>query len=395
MMKFLGQTITAQKTFSISLTKKAVIVITCLLLNLTITSAAKAEEIVITVDGNGSGSSNEAQVQSQATTEVSQNNSANVTNNVDSNTNTGNNDATQNTGGDTTISTGDAENTTNVNNENINTNVANVTDCCNGGTTVNVSGNGAGSTNVGVADSSTTHLVSQNNYASISNNITVNANTGYNNASFNGGSSAIITGNIKALTYVNNENINNSFYDGQISMMGDSSVIIKDNGTDSFNMVTLNDDTSILISNNNLANILNNVEHNLNTGGNTTLANIGDAAIITGNIISDITINNENINSNFVEVSCNNCNKPNGDGDGDGNGNGGGPTPPTTPGTSTVQGAGGSSSSGNGSSGPAGNILPATGNSIPYTLFATLILFFMFLSGLYLRFNSAHAPPLV
>jgi hypothetical protein len=173
--------------------------------------------------------------------------------------------------------------------------------------------------------------------------------------------------------------------------VANQSAVIKiaGNGEDSFNNAALNNNSDIVISDTNIADILNNVETNLNTGGNEALKNVGDTAIITGNITNDVTINNENINSNFVKVSCN-CEKqpeqkPS--------------TPPvTTPAsgsTSVVQGASGSSSSSSSSSnGPAaGAMLPATGSTLPFTLIATLLLFFTFLSGLYLRFHPANAPP--
>ena len=51
------------------------------------------------------------------------------------------------------------------------------------------------------------------------------------------------------------------------------------------------------------------------------------------------------------------------------------------------------SSSGSSTGGPA--TLPRTGSTIPLTLIATILLFFLFLSGLYLRYNSANAPPTI
>ena len=336
------------------------------------------------MNGNGAGSSNQVQVSSQNNTQVSQNNDANVTNNVNSNSNTGNNSAPSNTNGSATIATGNASSSTTVNNQNINTNSANSNCGCQNNSSTNISGNGADSTNTVFNSNSTSMIVGQSNTAYISNNITTNADTGYNSASYNGGQTSIFTGNIYASTTINNKNINNSAYFGSNGF--DSSLLtISNNGAGSFNDAMLGNTVSVVVTNTNLASITNNVEHDLNTGGNTTLGNLGDSAIVTGDIVSKVTINNENINSSFVAASCD-CNNP---------GNPDHPTPPSapsTPGTSIVQGSGGNSGSGS-SNGTPGNVLPVTGSSIPLTLIATLAFLFMFLSGLYLRFHGANAPP--
>lgn len=367
--------------------KKVAFFTLCLLLNLTFASIAKAEEIVVEISGNGSNSSNEVQIQSQNTNTVSQENNANLTNNAVTNANTGNNNTNSNTNGDSTILTGDVNATTNVNNQNVNTNIASGENClCDSSTTVLIIGNGTGSSNTTYIANGHSTIVSQNNTTNIYNNVIVNLNTGYNTASYNSGSAAIITGNIKATTSVNNKNINNSNYLGESIFSSNSSVAIKGNGKDSYNQVVINENNKTNIEVYNLAEILNNVEHNLNTGGNSTIANLGDSVIVTGNIESDIVVNNENINSSYVEIDCE-CN-PDGDTP---------PTPPTAPtlpgnGSSIVQGASGSSTS-SGSSGPAaGSTLPATGSS-PFTFYLTLILLCMFLTGLYLRFHSSNAPP--
>lgn len=385
MTMFFGQNTTAPRNFV--LLRKAAVFLACLILNFTLTKVVTAEEIVVTVTDNGSGSSNQVQVTNQNNTTVTQNNEANINNNVDTNANTGNNDASLNGNGETTVVTGDATSTTSVNNQNINTNSA-VTNCnCSTDTTTTISGNGSGSYNSAGINNTTNTIIGQSNYATINNNITVNANTGNNKASFNGGNSTIVTGNIWANTTVNNKNINNSFYDGD-QIMFSAQVKIDGNGANSYNSLNLSNNSNVVITDTNIANIINNIEQNLNTGGNETLKNLGDSAIITGDIISNITVNNENINSSFVHVDCD-CEKaPEGPK---------APPPATTPtnptinpGVSYVQPSSGNS----GSSGPAaGAILPATGATIPFTLVASLVLFFMLLSGLYLRFHASHAPP--
>ncbi|HRN96032.1 MAG TPA: hypothetical protein PLD54_01130, partial [Candidatus Levybacteria bacterium] len=55
--------------------------------------------------------------------------------------------------------------------------------------------------------------------------------------------------------------------------------------------------------------IYNDVVHTLNTGGNSANGNIGDVAILTGDVKSTITITNE-VNSNYVEIDCGCKEKP-------------------------------------------------------------------------------------
>ena len=47
----------------------------------------------------------------------------------------------------------------------------------------------------------------------------------------------------------------------------------------------------------------------MNTGQNFANGNVGDVAISTGNILSEITVLNENINSNIADVDCV-CDRP-------------------------------------------------------------------------------------
>lgn len=367
--------------------RRAVIFSACLLLNLSLVTAVKAEEIVIEVSGNGSESNNEVNVQSQAATTVAQNNNAEISNSVNSNADTGGNSANSNTNGDTQITTGGANTTTSINNQNINSNVANEGACnCSHTTNVEVSGNGAGSDNKTYVTHNGSTYVNQTNNARITNNIIVNANTGYNKASYNtGGSSTIITGAIYAKTNVSNKNINNSF-NSIDSALGSSSVVIMSNGEGSDTNVVVNQANDIEINVVNIADIINNIEHILNTGGNETLNNLGDSVIITGGIESDVTVENENINSSYSEVDCE-CDDPSVPQTPSQ------PTNPTAPngGTSIVQGTSGST----GSAGTSGSSLPKTGLTIPLTFVATLIFIFMFLSGLYLRFSSSKSPPTI
>lgn len=354
------------------------------------TQAAHAEEIV--VSSNGSGSNNTVTTTSSSSTTVSQNNEARIENNVTTNADTGNNQASNNTGDNTSVITGDATTTSTVNNENINTNTATVNS---GQPSVSgeISGNGSGSQNSVNTVSNTTTSLSQVNNATITNSIVTHANTGNNKAQYNSGNTTIKTGTITALHTIQNKNINNSVgkIDGT-SCSGECisqavSLLIRNNGAYSVNNLSVqfsNDKNSTTY---NWADIVNSSIMDLNTGGNVASFNNGDVLIQTGGILAITTINNENINSNTVEISCN-CVKQT-------------PvTPPPAGGQDSApnnnNSSGGGSGSSSGSSSPAtlgtaiGGVLPATGSNMLFWLtIASLIMFF---GGWYLRFRSGCAP---
>lgn len=353
----------------------------CFAVNASSLGRVYATEIVI--EGNGGGSDNQVQVTSTTETTVTQENNAEVSNNVENNANTGGNEANSNNG-NTNIQTGNAENSTTVNNENINSNSAEAGPCnCEQDTTIKISGNGTGSNNTVYGGVSNTSTVNQTNNATIKNNITVKANTGYNTANYNTGNATIKTGNITSSVVVNNKNINNSYASVALPTLT-ANVVIAGNGAHSDNIAYLNIQKSLVTNNTNNADILNNVFTFLNTGGNKANGNTGDVAILTGDIISNILINNENINSNFVHADCE-CENPEN------------PqptptiTPPPPPGKCTDNcnptngSVGGASASSGG-----GEVLPATGSYFLYLItLASLITFFM---GWYLRFRSGVAP---
>ena len=167
--------------------------------------------------GNGAGSSNQGSATTTNNNNTGQNNSATVKNNLDQTTNTGGNDTSMNVG-NSSINTGDA-NTTGTVITSVNTNVdgiavsefnvvddhvgdiildfaANCIAGC-GGTSLAAqnSGNGAYSYNDASTTNTTNNNVDQTNIADIGNDLTLVANSGYNDASFNtNGDSNITTG---------------------------------------------------------------------------------------------------------------------------------------------------------------------------------------------------------
>jgi hypothetical protein len=370
------------------MSKKIILSVTlCFALNASVITHAFADEYVIS--GNGSGSNNQIQTTTSQNTTVEQSNNAEVTNNVNNSADTGNNQ-TNNNNGDTNIETGNISSNTQVNNDNINTNFAQNNPCCNG--TENkyvIDGNGAGSKNSIVSELNTTIVSTQTNNAKITNNITVNANTGKNEANNNNGNVTIKTGNISSIITVNNQNINNSVQklSGSIPTVN---VFVKDNGAKSENNISLLINKNINSNVTNNANILNNIFSYLNTGRNKANGNNGDVFIETGDLLSQININNS-ANKSFTVVNDCGCEIPNHEK----------PTPtptvPPSPSPKPGDGGNGHSDPSNGSvagasasSGGGGETLPATGSYFLFLItIANLIMFFL---GWYLRFRSGIAP---
>jgi hypothetical protein len=351
-----------------------------------------ADEYIIS--GNGSGSDSQINVTVNTTTEVKQDNNANVENNVNIEADTGNNDANQNTGGDTSIVTGDVQVESNINNEGINQSYVEAGCCTGESTEIKISGNGAGSTNTVAGSFNSSTNVSVNNSANITNNVNGIANTGKNSASYNNGNVSIKTGSITVIDNINNESVNNYSINVKNNSGRSITVHVKDNGTASDNIVIINNQNNVDINVENSARIANDSNWDLNTGKNKAKGNNGDVSIITGDILFASTINNKDINTGWVDVDC--CapevpdkpDKPditppptppsNGNGNG-GNGNGNG---------------GNGNGDGNGDNGDGADvaILPVTGP--PNLLILAIANVLMFFLGWYLRLRSGRAPNL-
>lgn len=349
-----------------------------------------AEEIV--VSGNGSDSNSSINVNLNQNTSVTQDNTADVNNNVDINADTGNNSANDNSGGDTSIITGDVNIDSNIQNEGINQSSVDV-GCCPGDVSLQVSGNGANSDNtIAYAQNNSTNINVTNN-ANITNNVNGNANTGYNEASNNtGGNVSISTGSITVSDTIKNNSVNVYEVNASSGNGQDVSITIKDNGTDSFNSIKFSDENNVNIDVNNSANIVNNSNWDLNTGGNKANGNTGgDVTIATGDIVFNSTIENTGINVGLVDVEC--CEEE--DGGPEPPGPDDNPPQPPPPPPSGPPGPNGKDDHGNGGGGPgptaqAGEILPVTGSaSLLFLAIANIIMFFM---GWYLRLRSGRSP---
>jgi hypothetical protein len=363
-------------------TKITVITTLSILLAVTVPNAFAAEEYVVT--GNGSESENSVNISNNSQTTVQQNNNTNIQNNVSTTSDTGNNSASDNTGGSAGIQTGDATTATTVTNQG-NVNTATQNNCCNQvGSTAVVSGNGTGSNNnISINDSSSTNIMSNNN-ASITNNISIQANTGRNKANGNVGDVFIKTGDIKAYQEVINGplNINNVTFGANGNK--ERNIIIKGNGSYSENTITIFDNEEFKVRVNNVADIINNVFTDLNTGENEANGNVGDVTISTGDIISKTVISNA-VNYNKVDLSCV-CEKE--------KEKAAPVTIPTKQETSAAPapagGIGGAPAPAQVLGASVGQVLPITGNNLLLLLIiGNIVMMFM---GMYLRLRSGRSP---
>lgn len=153
-------------------------------------------DTTVSVSGNGAGSNNTVVTSNTSGTKIVQKNTSTVVTSVNSTASTGGNNASYNTGGDTSINTGNANSKVKVD-VGGSSNAAVVTDPnANTTTNVDVSGNGAGSSNGVVVTNSSWFTAIQNNWSSIVTAITSVSKTGKNTSSFNtGGTTNTTTGN--------------------------------------------------------------------------------------------------------------------------------------------------------------------------------------------------------
>lgn len=173
-------------------------------------------------------------------------------------------------------------------------------------TTVEISGNGADSSNVAAVSQSNSTTVTQTNDANISNNINVGANTGGNDAKKNtGGDVSINTGDASATVGVSNTANSNS---ADVSGCCPAGVDVKisGNGADSKNGVSVDTSNDVTVDQDNTAKIKNNVDVDQTTGNNDANKNTGgDVAITTGDADATVTVDN-NVNANWAAVTAGN-----------------------------------------------------------------------------------------
>lgn len=163
--------------------------------------------------------------------------------------------------------------------------------------------NGSGSSNEAVVNNSTETTVVQTNNAEVSNDINIDANTGGNSASDNGGEVEINTGDVNVNTAVSNS-VNYSITTITTCCPDEGvNVSISGNGANSTNTTNLSQASlnAVIISQN--AQIYNETIGYASTGENEAKGNMGDVTINTGNIkVTDI-ITNGPINIASVRVA--------------------------------------------------------------------------------------------
>lgn len=170
-------------------------------------------ETEVKISGNGADSTNTVNLGSTNTTNITTNQSANVRNNLQGSANTGENTANNNTGGNFSIDTGDIKVAGGLTNGPINVSSINASSGT-GGVSVDVSGNGAGSTNSVNANFDNQTNASTNFFANLLNFVNWDLNTGRNSANGNtGGNVSITTGDILFDFFIKNGPINSGIID--------------------------------------------------------------------------------------------------------------------------------------------------------------------------------------
>jgi hypothetical protein len=266
--------------------------------------------------GNGVDSNSSATVNSNNATSVSQSNEAKVTNTISVKSDTGHNDANRNTGGQVSVSTGNAGASVGIQNM-ANSNVANVSGCCTNGGSSSVlnSGNGDSSKNDATLNKNNETALTQSNSADIANYVSVDSNTGHNDANRNTGSGngsgvSIDTGKsiVSPISIKNAANQNVAVVGsglGSAAGAGDLTIGNAGNGVESDNSATANLNNTSAAYQSNAASVLNWVDVTSNTGKNDANRNTGgDVMVDTGDSAVAVGLNTD-VNSNAAWL--NNC----------------------------------------------------------------------------------------
>ena len=165
--------------------------------------------------------------------------------------------------------------------------------------------NGSGADGDVVLNNSSTTTVSQSSTASITNNITTDANTGGNTASGNtDGDSSITTGDVTTTASVTNISNVSAVNTPCCQESSSSNMTISGNGSDSQNSINTDLFSSTQIQVDQEAFIKNSISQRANTGSNTASDNTGgSASIFTGNITISDHIKNHHINISGISGS--------------------------------------------------------------------------------------------
>ena len=170
-------------------------------------------------------------------------------------------------------------------------------------TTIQISGNGAGSTNYANVTQVSNTTVTQTNTANVNNSVDATASTGNNSAGFNtGGNVTIDTGKANVTANVSN-NLNSNAAEVKCCATGNTDVLISGNGAFSNNTVNLTQTGNTNVTQNNNAHVNNNVDVSADTGGNSALFNTGgNVTVITGGATVNASVKTQ-ANSNWAKIS--------------------------------------------------------------------------------------------
>jgi hypothetical protein len=169
-------------------------------------------------------------------------------------------------------------------------------------TTIEISGNGADTTNTAKVNQTNTTTVVQDNKADVTNYIEASADTGENDANRNtGGDVSVETGDATTDVEVMNMLNGNSANVDNCDCDGDVDVLISENGDNSTNKVKLDSDDTTGVFQYNKAKVMNKVDAEAETGENDANRNTGgDVTVDTGDATTDVdvvTMANKNVAS--------------------------------------------------------------------------------------------------
>ncbi len=347
-------------------------------------------DIQIEITGNGGDTNNSVTVQNTQTTQVAQANDAQADSTVQQSANTGGNSQDTSTGGQSDMTTGDSTTTTSIDST-VNVSDVSVNTCCDNNQSITVSGNGEGSQNQVTSNNNNSTEVAINQTAVVNNVVSQTAYTGDNKVYGNGGDVSITTGSIFAKQLVKNS-INLAFISVDLGTGGNVQLILKNNGEFSKNIISVSGSNILQIIKSDLAIVNNYLYGDFNTGGNIVGNNMGDVAIDTGDIYSHMSVINDPINSEKIEIICAAKDVPVTPPPG--------PTPETPPSVPPPTSGESPSPSSTGSSGGNGgsalaaltSILPVTGASAFHFWVLAVMYLLTFLFGLYLRLRAGRSP---
>lgn len=171
-----------------------------------------------------------------------------------------------------------------------------------GTTEISINGNSRDSVNVANIETDNKTVVKQDNNARINNNVEVKADTGDNRANDNRGNVDVVSGNTNSTVEVTNTaNVNEAVVAPCAGCGQDATVNISDNSRDSVNVVNLDQNNKVKVSQDNRAYVNNNVNVDADTGDNRANDNRGDVTVRSGNVTSSVTLTTTaNANSAFV-----------------------------------------------------------------------------------------------